>query len=100
MSEGWAYLADATRLTGLLAFSAVVSLSAGSFNALFCRWSSSTESTVVLGGLASIGGWESGGGLILTAWGGPQRRIVGVNRHDVTVRRRLDGDRLAASWLC
>ncbi|MCC6179609.1 MAG: MFS transporter [Chloroflexi bacterium] len=76
---GWAYIAARPGLAGLLVFSAVMSLSAGTFNALFAPMILSTEPASVLGGLASLGGCGMlTGGLLLAAWGGPRRRIVGV----------------------
>ena len=77
--EGWTAIVARPGLMGLLAFSAVVSLSAGAFNALFAPMILSTGSAAVLGGLASVGGCGMlAGGLILTAWGGPRRRVIGV----------------------
>ena len=85
--EGWAYLATRRGLTALLGFSVVVSLSAGSFNALFVPMVLSTESTVVLGGLASIGGVGMlAGGLLLDGVGRSTASDRRGDRHDCAVR--------------
>lgn len=77
--QGWAYVGSRPGLPGLLVFTAVVSLSAGTFNAVFAPMILSTQSAATLGGLASVGGCGMlAGGLILTSWGGPRRRVVGV----------------------
>ncbi|MCC7367394.1 MAG: MFS transporter [Chloroflexi bacterium] len=79
LREGWGFIAERPGLRGLLVFSTLVSLSAGTFNALFAPMILSTESASVLGGLASAGGCGMlAGGLLLTAWGGPRRRLLGA----------------------
>jgi DHA3 family macrolide efflux protein-like MFS transporter len=98
--EGWQYLATRRGLTGLLTFSAIISLSAGSFNALFVPMVLSTETPAVLGGLASIGGLGMlAGGLLLAAWGGPRRRMVGVIGASLLFGVALTVIGMQPSWL-
>jgi len=97
---GWTYVATHPALAGLLVYSAVVSLSAGTFNALFAPMILSTHSPTVLGALASIGGVGMlAGGLILTAWGGPRRRVLGVLGTGLVFGLALTAIGAQPSWL-
>jgi hypothetical protein len=76
---GWTYIAARPGLCALLTFFVVVNFSVGLFNALFVPMILSFASAGVLGTIMSIGG--SGllvGSLVMTAWGGPRRRVLGI----------------------
>lgn len=76
---GWAYIAERPGLRGLLLFFLAVNFSLGFFQALFVPLILSFASTETLGITLSVG--SSGlliGGLLMSVWGGPRRRIHGV----------------------
>jgi MFS family permease len=78
-ASGWTYIAARPGLRGLLTFFVIVNFSVGLFNALFVPLVLSFAPTAVLGTLVAIG--TSGllvGGLLMTAWGGPRRRVNGI----------------------
>ena len=98
--EGWRYVTSRPGLTGLLVYSAVVSLGAGTFNALFAPMVLSSQSAGVLGGLASVGGCGMlAGGLVLTAWGGPRRQVVAVIGAGLTFGLAMAVIGAQPSWL-
>lgn len=76
---GWTYIRARPGLFALLMFFAGVNFSFAFFVVLFTPMILSFTSPAVLGTLQSVGG--SGmliGGLVLSAWGGPTRRVNGV----------------------
>ena len=76
---GWTYIAARPGLRGLLSFFVVVNFSVGLFNGLFAPMVLGFTSTEVLGTIMAAGG--TGiliGGIAMTAWGGPKRRMLGI----------------------
>ncbi len=79
VAYGWTYIRDRPGLLALLAFFAGVNFSCSSFGALFVPMVLSFSSPAVLGTLESVGGVGMLlGGLFLSTWGGPKRRVNGV----------------------
>ena len=79
ISEGLNYIRRRRALITLLAFFAVVSMEGGMISALIQPLALAFTSPAGLGGILTAGG--SGlmlGGIILSAWGGPAKRINGV----------------------
>jgi DHA3 family macrolide efflux protein-like MFS transporter len=78
-AEGWRYIADRRGLLGLLALFVVVNLNLGVVQALLTPLVLSFATPAVLGVVGTVGG--AGmllGGLAVSAWGGPARRVHGV----------------------
>ncbi len=76
---GWFYLADRPGLMGLLGLFAIVNFLLGVFNALLLPLLLSLVSPEIMGRLISISGVGMlMGSVVMSAWGGPQRRILGV----------------------
>lgn len=76
---GWSYIRARPGLLALLMFFAGVNLSWSSLGVLFIPMVLSFASPAVLGTLQSAGGVGMLiGGLFLSAWGGPKRRVYGV----------------------
>ena len=76
---GWSYISARSGLLGLLMFFAFVNFTYGILQALFTPMVLSFTTTRVLGIVHSVG--ASGfllGGIIMSMWGGPKRRIYGV----------------------
>jgi predicted MFS family arabinose efflux permease len=79
LSFGWRYISARPGLVGLLAFFAVVNLLWGMVGALITPMILSWTSSDALGAIISIAGVGMlAGSLIMSTWGGPQRRINGV----------------------
>lgn len=76
---GWSYIRERPGLLALLMFFAGVNLSCSSLGVLFVPMVLSFASPVVLGTLQSAGGVGMlVGGLFLSVWGGPKKRVYGV----------------------
>lgn len=76
---GWQYIKSRQGLVALLLFFAIFNFSIGLAQALFLPLILSVGSTVALGNVTAVG--SAGmllGSLVMTAWGGPKRRIHGV----------------------
>ncbi|MGD8759959.1 MAG: MFS transporter, partial [Anaerolineales bacterium] len=78
-SYGWKYLRDRPGLMGLLGLFAIANFALGFFSALFAPLMLSFTSEGVMGSVMSVGGVGMLiGSLLMSAWGGPQRKIHGV----------------------
>jgi DHA3 family macrolide efflux protein-like MFS transporter len=78
-SYGWRFITARRGLLGLLVFFAVVKFLWGMVGALIAPMILSFTSADVLGAIISIaGGGMLAGSLLMSAWGGPKRRIDGV----------------------
>jgi DHA3 family macrolide efflux protein-like MFS transporter len=76
---GWTYIAVRPGLRGLLSFFVVVNFSVGLFNGLFAPMVLGFTSPDALGTIMAAGGIGIlFGGLAMTAWGGPRRRMLGI----------------------
>jgi MFS family permease len=76
---GWRYISARPGLAGLLVFFAVVNFLWGMVGALIVPMILSWTSSDALGAIISIAGAGMlAGSLIMSAWGGPRRRISGV----------------------
>ena len=76
---GWRYISVRSGLVGLLVFFAVVNFLWSMVGALITPMILSWTSSDVLGAIISIAGVGMlTGSLIMSAWGGPKRRINGV----------------------
>ncbi len=76
---GWTYIRTRPGLLGLLLFLAATNFAVGFAQVLFTPLILSFASPEVLGTVMSFGGVGMLlGGLIMSAWGGPRRRIYGV----------------------
>ncbi|WP_084517140.1 MFS transporter [Microtetraspora niveoalba] len=76
VTEGWRYLLGARGLLGLLVFFAVCNFVTGGVTVLVTPLVLSVASVTALGTIASIGGFGMlAGGLLMSAWGGPARRV-------------------------
>ena len=76
---GWQYIKQRQGLTSLLVFFAVFNLSIGLAQALFTPLILSVGTTISLGSVSAVG--SAGmliGSMVMSAWGGPKRRIHGV----------------------
>lgn len=79
VAYGWSYIRSRPGLLALLMFFAGVNLSFSSFAVLFVPMVLSFASPAVLGTLESAGGVGMLlGGLVLSVWGGPTKRVYGV----------------------
>jgi MFS family permease len=79
VAYGWSYIRARPGLLALLLFFAGINLSFSAFGVLFTPLILSFAPPTILGTLQSVGG--AGmlvGGLVLSAWGGPKRRVNGV----------------------
>jgi len=79
MASGWNYIVTFPGLLGLLLFSLIPFFSLGMLEALFTPLVLSFASTSDLGIVLTIGGggWFLGG-LCISLWGGPRRRVYGI----------------------
>jgi DHA3 family macrolide efflux protein-like MFS transporter len=76
---GWNYIVARPGLVGLLIFFAVINFSTGFAQVLFTPLVLSFTTPVVLGTIMSVGGIGFlGGSLVMSIWGGPKRRILGI----------------------
>jgi DHA3 family macrolide efflux protein-like MFS transporter len=76
---GWRYIAVRPGLLGLLGFFAIVNFLWGTVGAVITPMILGFTSSDVLGAIISTaGGGLLVGGLVMSAWGGPKRRINGV----------------------
>jgi MFS family permease len=76
---GWSYIKNRPGLFALLLLFAGVNFSFSSFGVLFVPMVLSFASAAVLGTLESAGGVGMLlGGLVLSVWGGPKKRVLGV----------------------
>jgi DHA3 family macrolide efflux protein-like MFS transporter len=81
---GWTYIATRRGLLGLLVFFAVVNLMWGMVGALIAPMILGFTSADVLGIIISVaGGGMLVGSLVMSAWGGPKRRMDGVLRFEL-----------------
>jgi DHA3 family macrolide efflux protein-like MFS transporter len=79
MAFGWKYIAARPGLLGLVGFFFIINFSMGTFNALFTPLVLSFEGPEVLGTLLSVGSVGLVlGGVVMSVWGGPRRRVHGV----------------------
>jgi hypothetical protein len=79
LGYGWSFIVSRPGLLGLVLFFFFVNFSMGVFNALFTPLMLSFSSTEVLGTVLSVGSLGLVlGGVVMSAWGGPRRRIHGV----------------------
>lgn len=77
--EGWRYIAAHPGLMGMLFLFALANFAIGIVYVLFTPLVLSFSTSAVLGGLLSVGGIGFlVGGLLMSAWGGPRRRIYGI----------------------
>nr|ASV46969.1 MFS transporter [uncultured bacterium] len=76
---GWRYLLERRGLAGLVAVFAVVNLAMSVAQGVYQPMVLSTASPAELGTISSVGGLGMlAGSLLLSAWGGPRRKIHGV----------------------
>jgi hypothetical protein len=76
---GMKYIASRHGLLGLLIFFALANFIGGFTNVLFTPLILSFASPAILGSILSIGGVGMlAGGLVMSAWGGPRKKIVGI----------------------
>ena len=78
-TEGWSYIATRPGLLGLLLFSALINITYALAQVLFTPLVLSFGDARLLGTILSVG--ASGflaGSIVMSAWGGPKRRINGV----------------------
>ncbi len=76
---GWTFITARRGLFVFLIFSAIFNLILGFVNVLFTPLILSFASPAVLGTVASLGGIGMLiGGLVMSAWGGPERRMKGI----------------------
>jgi len=76
---GWRYITARSGLLGLLLLFAAANFSIGIVQVLFTPLVLSFSSTAILGTLLSIGGIGFlAGSLVMSAWGGPKRRVYGI----------------------
>ncbi|NOX44972.1 MAG: MFS transporter [Caldiserica bacterium] len=77
--EGWRYIAARPGLLGLLLLFALANFTIGMVYVLFTPLVLSFSTSAALGTLLSLGGIGFlAGGLLMSAWGGPSRRIYGI----------------------
>jgi DHA3 family macrolide efflux protein-like MFS transporter len=83
-SYGWRFITARRGLLGLLVFFAVVKFLWGMVGALIAPMILGFTSADVLGIIISVaGGGMLAGSLVMSAWGGPKRRIDGVLRFEL-----------------
>jgi MFS family permease len=76
---GMKYITSRHGLLGLLIFFALANFIGGFTNVLFTPLILSFASPAILGSILSIGGVGMlAGGLVMSAWGGPRKKIVGI----------------------
>ncbi|MBU6998940.1 MAG: MFS transporter [Theionarchaea archaeon] len=76
---GWRYIAERRGLFALLVFFALSNFVYGFVNVLFTPLVLSFTTPVMLGTVVSIGGIGMLlGGIVMSAWGGPRRRVNGI----------------------
>ena len=79
LAFGWRYIATRPGLLRLVAFFFLINFSMGTFNALFTPLVLSFAQADVLGTLLSVGSLGLVvGGVVMSVWGGPRRRVHGV----------------------
>jgi MFS family permease len=79
MAFGWNYLLERPGLLGLLFFYAAINFLVGMVSVLVTPLVLAVASAPVLGVVMSIGGLGMlAGGVLMSTWGGPKRRIHGV----------------------
>lgn len=77
--SGWRYVAARPGLLGLLAYLAIAGFASGIINSILVPMLLTLTTPSQLGLIISLaGGGMFAGGLIMSAWGGPQRRMRGV----------------------
>ncbi len=77
--SGWSYVAARPGLLGLLAYLAIANFASGIINSILVPMLLHLTTTGTIGLIISIaGGGMVVGSLIMSAWGGPKRRIGGV----------------------
>lgn len=78
LTFGWSYIAARPGLLGLLCFGVVVNLCAGTMHALLTPTVLLLSTPAVLGSIFSFAGVGMlAGGAVMSAWGGPRRRMHG-----------------------
>jgi len=79
LAFGWRYIATRPALLRLVAFFFLINFSMGTFSALFTPLVLSSGSAEVLAWLLCVGSLGLlAGGMLMTVWGGPRRRVHGV----------------------
>jgi hypothetical protein len=79
MLAGWSHIGRHPGLVALLGFLAVASFSSGVVGALLVPMLVTISSAGTAGGVVSVaGGGMLAGSLLMSLWGGPSRRIMGV----------------------
>jgi DHA3 family macrolide efflux protein-like MFS transporter len=79
MTEGWSYLAARGGLLSLMVFFAAINFSAGFANALIQPLILSFASPQVLGTALTLAGIGLlAGSIVMSLWGGPKRRVLGI----------------------
>jgi DHA3 family macrolide efflux protein-like MFS transporter len=77
--DGWRYIAERPGLIALLIFFAVINVSNSASQVLFTPMILSFANRAVLGNIMSIAALGFlAGGIIMSAWGGPGRRVHGI----------------------
>jgi MFS family permease len=83
---GWRYIATRPGLLGLVLFAAVINFNLAMLNALVRPLVLSFSTPAALGSVLSAGGAGLlAGGLAVSAWGGPRRRIHGIVAGSVAI---------------
>ncbi len=78
-SWGWHYVVARPGLLGLLAYLAIANFASGIINSILVPMLLNLTTAQTIGGVISIaGGGMFVGSLVMSAWGGPRRRIRGV----------------------
>lgn len=79
IAHGWTYIVTRPGAIGLLIFFAITNFSLGLFHALLTPLVLSFSSAGVLGVMFSVAsGGILAGGILMSLWGGPKRRVNGV----------------------
>jgi len=77
--DGWVYIRGRSGLLALLFYSAAVNLTVGASQALFTPMVLSIASPQALGKVLSYGGIGLlTGSVVMSIWGGPKRRVLGI----------------------
>jgi len=88
--DGWRYIATHRGLLGLLLLFALANFTIGLVYVLFTPLVLSFSTSAVLGSLLSVGGIGFlAGGLLMSAWGGPSRRIYGIYAAEILLGATL-----------